>query len=80
MSAVPERPAYATFTSKRMPWHRTLPNGTILLSDDEGQPLLALTPAAAEDLAFLLTRHAGYIRADAAPQNAPSPSSNNAGE
>jgi hypothetical protein len=58
---------YGTFTRARMPWQRTLENGTILLLDDEGQALLALTPAAAEDLAESLVRQAAYIRAGAVP-------------
>lgn len=63
---------YQTFTRTRMPWQRALPNATILLLDDDGTPLLALTPAAAEDLADSLRRQAGYIRAGKFPTEAAS--------
>jgi hypothetical protein len=61
--------AYPTFTSYHMPWMRTLPNGTILLVDDDGQPFFALTPAAAEDLSAALERRADHVRAGAVPAN-----------
>jgi hypothetical protein len=53
---------YPTFTSKRLPVPETKPNGTIVLHDDDGTPLLALTFAAAEDLADMLTRAADLGR------------------
>lgn len=69
--------AYPTYTRANMCWQRTLSNGTILLLDDSGQALLALTPAAAEDLAESLVMQAAHIRAGLVPAK-PDPSASGA--